>query len=415
MMTVFRYKAVEPASKKTHEGTIEATSLRHAREQLRNQGLVVQMVSQVNQRRQVQALKDVASTRQRSWLKRLLFRVTLKDLHLFCQQLSMLLEAGLPLIGALFILEQQTMNPTFVAIVQHLRNSIVTGQTLTTAMIGCDGVFNRLFIAMVQAGEKSGRLPESFAALEQILGRYIGLMGKLVSAMLYPLLTLAVMILVAIGMLIFVIPQLEGVLVKQGKELPLVTQSLIWVSQGIRNFWPLVLIGGAVGLWSFGHFAKHQGKELVAYVILKIPVVGKLICDLNASRFAMVVGNLLKSGVPIQEALRLSEAVVSNYLMQQAIVEANKIVLQGGKPSRALEDSKVFPLFLSKMFAVGEETGAIDTMLLKAAEFMDKEIELTLNTLAELVQPVMTIVISGLMLYFVLAIYVPIFSLSKPS
>jgi general secretion pathway protein F len=412
-MGVFKYKAIEPGSKKVQEGVLEAGSLKHAREQLRNQGLVVQLVNEVAQRRKQQSLLGSSSTKGRSFLQKMFQPVGVKDLHLFCQQMSMLLMAGLPLIECLFILEQQTTNTTFASVLQQLRNSIVTGQSLTTALINTNGVFNRLFIAMIQAGEKSGRLAESFASLEVILNRYLSLKGKLISAVTYPTITLLVMVVVAVGMVIFVIPQLEGVLEKQGKELPWITQSLLLLSKFIRYYYGIIIVGLVGGIWSLLHFSKHQGKALFAYLVLNTPVIGKLIRDLNASRFALVVGNLLRSGVPIQEALRLSEAIVSNYLMQQAIQEANRIVLQGGKPSRSLEDSRVFPLFISKMMAVGEETGAIDTMLLKAAEFMDKEVELALNTLAELVQPVMTIIISILMLYFVLAIYVPIFNLSK--
>ena len=357
MMPVFAYKALETETKRVVEGNIEAIDLRHAKQLLRNQGKMVQKLDKIQQRRGNAASFGFTSINGVGGVGRLKVLLgqqpSLKHVYMFTQQMGTLLGSGIPLVETLYLIEQQTVHVGFRQLLQQIRADVINGYTFSGALIRCKGTFSRLFIAMVKAGEQTGDLSRVFLRLEQLIKTQIGLRNKITGALIMPTMTLLVISAVLVIMLIFVVPQFEQMFDSRGADLPFITITLLTASKTLQNFWWLILIGLFVlGAW-FNVFRQGIGKPLVDSTLL------------------------------------------------------------GSSASRPLEESNVFPMLVTKMLAIGEQTGEMEVMLNKAAQFLESEIDIGITLLTEMVQPLITIVLGVLLLYVVLAIYLPIFALNK--
>jgi type IV pilus assembly protein PilC len=408
-MAVFTYTAIDPASNKTLEGKIEALNLREAKEILRNQGQIPTKIEQDEQGMTVEeALQKVPIIGEL-----LSPKVTLKEINLMTQQMYTLLNAGIPLIEGLFLLEQQATNRALKSVLKKIRADVIAGDSFSAALSKFPKQFSRLYISMIRSGEVSGELELVCQRLATLIEKMMALQGKIQSAMVYPAFTVLVIIGVIIVIMVVVVPQFQTMFASYNNALPLPTQILIDCSNFTLNFWWAILVALVTfGLW-FNAFRLGKGKPLVDQWLLTIPLIGDLFRKVYVSRFVRTLATVVGAGVSLTEGLVTAAATVDNYVLRAAFDKARESLLQGGTLARPLEQTNAFPVMVVKMIAIAEETGRMEEMLNKSADFLDVEVDRAVDTLTTLIEPIMIIVLGGILLGVALALYIPLFDMSK--
>ncbi|MGJ7442083.1 type II secretion system F family protein [Aquipuribacter sp. MA13-6] len=338
--------------------------------------------------------------------------VGLKDLAVMSRQFATMINSGLSLLRALTILADQTENKKLATTLGEVRSEVETGQSLSGALAKHPQIFPPLMINMIRAGEVGGFLD---AVLLQIAENYeaeVKLRNKVKSAMTYPVVVFTMAILAVVGMLLFIVPIFEEMFAGLGGELPAPTKVLVWLSGVLRLGAPVlvVLIVVMVVVWQK---IKHQKRvhAIVDPLYLKAPVFGGLVQKIALSRFARNLGTMISSGVPILQALDIVADTTGNVVLTKAIHEVQDSVRQGESLAGPLANHPVFPSMVVQMLAVGEDTGAMDTMLHKISEFYDQEVEATTEALTSLIEPLMIAVLGALIGGMIVALYMPIFSI----
>lgn len=408
-MAVFVYSAIDPDRNRTVEGKLEAQNLREAKEILRTQG---HMPTRIERDEQGMTVEELI---QRLPLLSALLTppVGLKDINLFTQQLYTLLNAGVPLIEGLFMLEQQSESRTLKDIIKKVRTDVIAGDSFSAAIAKYPKQFSRLYVSMIRAGEISGEMEQVCKRMCLLLEKMMALQGRLQGAMVYPAFTVLVIIGVIAVIMIVVVPQFQMLFANYNAELPLPTRILIESSHFTTNFWWAILIGaGTFGFW-FQVFRTGQGKPLVDQWLLTIPLIGDLFRKVYVSRFVRTLATMVGSGISLTEGLMTAGATVDNYVLRVAFDRARESVLQGGTLTKPLEQTGIFPVMVVKMIAIAEETGRMEDMLHKSADFLDLEVDRAVDTLTTLIEPIMIIVLGGLLLGVALALYIPLFDMSK--
>jgi type IV pilus assembly protein PilC len=267
---------------------------------------------------------------------------------------------------------------------------------------------------MVRAGETGGSLDSTLTALAEMIEREVRLRGKIKSAMTYPVAVVALVILIMSAMLLFVVPQFEAIFSQLGGSLPLPTRALLWMSETFKSLWYVVL-GGAIGArFFFRRYKKtDKGREVVDGLKLRAPVFGSLFHKTALSRFSSTLAMLMKSGVPILQALEIVSDTVNNKIIGKAITEVQLSVRDGESIAKPLTKFPIFPPMVVQMISVGEETGQVDNMLEKIAEFYDQEVEAAVDSLTSLIEPILIAVIGGCVGAAVVALYMPMFNIIK--
>ncbi|HEY0561048.1 MAG TPA: type II secretion system F family protein [Frankiaceae bacterium] len=337
-------------------------------------------------------------------------RVKLKDLAVFSRQFATMIDSGLSLLRALSILCDQTESKELARVLGEVRKDVETGSPLSTAMGQHPKVFPPLMVNMTRAGEVGGFLD---AVMLQIAKNYeaeVRLRGKIKSAMTYPVVVLVMALLMCVGMLLFVVPTFSKMFKDLGGTLPLPTRVLVALSDGLRLGAPaLVVLLVALAVT----YAKVKRKDSVRAVVdpmkLKVPVFGNLFRKIALSRFARNLGTMTSSGVPILQSLDIVADTTGNVVLARAIRDVQESVRTGESLSKPLEQHPVFPPMVVQMMAVGEDTGALDQMLLKISEFYDQEVEATTEQLTALIEPIMIGLLGGIVGAMVVALYMPIF------
>ena len=339
-------------------------------------------------------------------------KVGLKDLAVFARQFATMINSGLSLLRALTILTDQTENKELARVLGEVRNDIETGSSLSVAMAKHTAVFPPLMVNMCRAGEVGGFLD---MVLLQIADNYeaeVKLRGKVKAAMTYPVVVFIIAVLAVVGMLLFIVPVFVGLFADVGSELPAPTRLLVFLSGLMRYLAPL----GVVALIAFAvTWPKVKLRPEVRNVLdplkLKIPVFGSLFRKIALARFARNLGTMMKSGVPILQSLDIVSSTTGNVVLERAVRDVQDSVRQGESLAQPLSGHSVFPPMVVQMMAVGEDTGALDTMLHKIAEFYDQEVEATTEALTALIEPLMIVVIGAIIGAMIVALYMPIFSL----
>jgi type IV pilus assembly protein PilC len=403
-MPVFAYKALTAGTYATVDARLEAKDLRHAKQQIRDMGLLVQKLEQIQDQRTEEALKKFA----------LRFSLGLpeKQLLVFTQQLAVVLEAGIPLIEALFILEQQTTNPKLQQILAEVRQEVMNGKLFSEAMAQT-GDFDRLFITMLKTGESTGELDNALFALYDLRDKAFKLRARVKKAMTMPAIAALIIVGVIIIMLTFVIPQFQEFFTNQKQELPLITTLMITISKIVCTYWwgvILAMVGGA--LW-FNTYRQGVGKPKVDRLIIQLPFVGGLVKRVYTLRFISTLNTLLSGGIILSEALDRAAGTIPNVDFQTAFASAKETLMKGGAISKTLEKEGLFPPMVTKMMAIGEQTGEFEKMLNKAIGFMEDEVDAAMHAMTEMIQPLMTVVGGGIILFMFAAIYLPIFQIAK--
>jgi type IV pilus assembly protein PilC len=341
-------------------------------------------------------------------------RVKLKELSIFCRQFATMVNSGLPILRSLAILADQTDSEELRKVVTAVRVDVEQGASLSIAMAKHPKAFNDLFIAMVKSGEAGGVLDDVLLSLADMIEKEVKLRSKIKSAMTYPIAVLGLVILIMAAMLLFVVPQFKGIYAQLGGSLPMPTQVLLTMSDAVKGYWYIVGAVVAIAVFLFRRYKRTEaGRAQMDAVKLKVPVFGSLFHKTALSRFSSTLGMLLKSGVPILQALDIVSDTVNNKVISKAVQATQNSVRQGESIAKPLGKFPVFPSMVVQMLAVGEETGQVDMMLAKVAEFYNAEVEAQVDALTSLIEPLLIAVIGGCVGAAVVALYMPMFNIIK--
>jgi type IV pilus assembly protein PilC len=339
-------------------------------------------------------------------------RVKLKDLAVFCRQFATMVNSGLPILRALAILSEQTPSKELAKILVQVRTDVEQGSSLSGALARHPKAFNDLFVAMVRAGETGGVLDDVLLDIAETIENEVELRRRIKSAMTYPAVVVVLVVLIMAAMLLFVVPQFEAIYASLGGSLPLPTRILLGASKLVRTFWWVVVLLAIAGRYGFRRYkATPQGRVQVDQMKIRVPVFGPLFHKVALARFASTFGMLLKSGVPILQAMDIVKETVNNQVIARAVDDVKGSVREGESIAKPLGKHGVFPPMVVQMLAVGEETGAVDTMLEKVAQFYNSEVEATVDALTSLIEPLLIAVIGGAVGAAVIALYMPMFNI----
>lgn len=339
-------------------------------------------------------------------------RVKLKDLAVFSRQFATMVNAGLPILRALSILETQTESKRLKESLNGVRLDIEHGSSLSAAMGRHPKVFNNLFVAMVKSGEAGGVLDQVLIRLADNIEREVSLRHRIRSAMTYPIVVLGFVMLIMAAMLLFIVPQFKSIYATLGGELPTPTKLLLAVSNLLRTKILIIAPLLILTIVAIRRFKKtERGQALWDRLKLRIPIFGSLFRKTALARFARVLGVMTRSGVPILQSLEVVSDTVGNSLMSAAVLDVQQAVKQGESLAKPLARHRIFPPMVVQMLSVGEETGALDTMLEKVAEFYDDEVTAAVDSLTSIIEPLMIFVVGGAVGVSVIALYMPMFNI----
>lgn len=340
-------------------------------------------------------------------------RVKEEDIIIFARQFSTMIDAGLPIIQCLEILQAQQDNTTFKKMLKNIKESVESGQTLAEALKKFPDQFDNLFVNMIAAGEAGGILDVILRRLSAYLEKAARLKRQVKGAMTYPIVTMLIAVVVVGVILVFVIPVFEEMFADFGKALPAPTQVVVGMSRFVKS--NILFIIGFVFLFMFAFrrfYKTEKGRALVDSFILKLPVFGILIRKVAVARFTRTMGTMLASGVAILEALDVVAKTAGNKTIEKAIYTVRSAIAEGQTIADPLSETGVFPQMVCSMIAVGESTGAIDAMMEKIADFYEEEVDQAVDNLTALIEPFMLVFLGTVIGGLVISMYLPIFQLA---
>lgn len=333
-----------------------------------------------------------------------------KEVAVFCRQMSIMVNAGLPLVTAVGILIEQTYNPVLKKALQDIYQQIQGGDTFSSAVKQYDNIFPQIMIHMITAGEVGGVLDDVMNRLSVHLEKDYKMREKIKSAMTYPIVVISLAVLVVIFILTFVMPTFMTMFTQMNSELPLPTQILLGVSGFFQNYWWLVIIGLVASVFGLAQLYKVPRYQLLAdSMILRMPVFGMLVRKVSIAKFSRTLGTLLHGGVPIITALDVVKNITGNMELVNALSTAQSDVRDGFTLSDTLKSSQVFTPMVVQMIAVGEETGQMDTMLEKIADFYEDDVDDVVSRLSSLLEPMMIVILGIIIGAIVISIALPMF------
>lgn len=404
-MPVFEYVALNSSGKKV-KGTLEADSIRTARQKLRGQNVFPTEIKEGLE----------AANNKTQDVKRFLKgdRVSLKELTLATRLLATLLNAGLPLVGALLALSDQVESSVLKRIIVDIKERVEQGTSLAKALGSYQKVFPRLYINMVTSGEASGTLDTVLENLSEYYEAQIELRRKIFSALTYPTLMFAFCTLVVIGLVTFVVPGIVEIFVKQKIELPLPTRAVMGLSHFITGYWWLILAAiFTISTTIKRYYSSDAGRATVDRLALTLPLYASMYKKIATARIASTLGTLLSGGVELLTALDIVKNIVGNVHMRRALEDARDGVREGRSLAKELSKSGYFPSLLSQMVAIGEQSGKLESMLSKASKTFTGEVNSAISGLTSLIEPVMIIVLGGVVFSIVIAILLPMTKLMQ--
>jgi type IV pilus assembly protein PilC len=386
---------------------VTADSPGEARTALREKGLFVQELTEDR------GLVDRLSNLDMKDLQTALTSVTVKDKAIFSRQFAVLINAGVALVRGLGVLSDQCPNPKLKKALQEISGDVQQGTNLSDSMRKHPNCFDGLYVAMVQAGEVGGVLDEVMNRLAKLLEDVARLQNQIKSAMTYPVAVGIIAVTIFLGMCIFLLPIFENIFIELNAPLPAFTAFMIGISRFLRSFYVIFLVGAIVVLaYAYRQYYKTRvGRETMDRFFLKMPLFGDLIQKTATARFCRTFGALSRSGVPILTSLEIVRDTAGNQVIANAVDEARKEVQTGGQISLALQREQVFPVMAIQMISIGEETGEIDTMLMKVADFYEDEVEQAVKALTSIMEPIMIVVLGGMVGSILIAMYLPIFGI----
>jgi type IV pilus assembly protein PilC len=339
-------------------------------------------------------------------------KISMRDIVIFTRQFSTMINAGLPLVQALDILAKQSENPALKDVTNAVVYDVESGNTVADALRKHPNAFTDLYVNMVAAGEAGGILDTILMRLATFMEKNDALVRKVKGAMIYPGVIMSVAGVAIVVLLIFVIPVFEKMFGDVGLALPLPTRVVIGMSKFLTHYWWMLIIGGFVGSSSFKkYYASNDGKLVIDRMMLKAPILGDVLRKSSVSRFTRTLGTLIGSGVSILDGLEITAKTSGNRVIQDAIMASRASIAGGETISAPLQKSQVFPPMVISMIAVGEQTGGLDEMLSKIADFYDEEVDAAVSNLLSMMEPVMIVFLGVVVGGMVVAMYLPIFDM----
>lgn len=397
---LFTYKAKD-SSGRIVSGELDAADQRAATDRLRAMKLALLAIDEVKEESILARLNPFRA------------RVKNKEVVIFSRQLSTLVSAGVPLVQGLGILEAQA-SPLFKPVVAAIKADIESGLGIADAMKKHPQVFSTLYVSMIRAGEVGGILDVILERLSAYLEQAEALKAKIKSSMMYPAVLCSVSVVVTVFLLVFVIPTFKNIFAGFGAELPLPTRIVIGISDGLKANALYIL---PLPVLLFVAYQKYRataaGAERIDSLMLKLPVFGELLKKVAIAKFTRTLGTLIKSGVPILQGLDTVAATAGNVVIEKVVLSCRESVKEGGKLAEPLRKSGVFPDMVVQMIGVGEETGALDTMLIRIADFYDQEVDTAVKGLTSMLEPLVIVVLGVVIGTIVIAMFLPMFELGN--
>jgi type IV pilus assembly protein PilC len=395
----YRYSAMDTSGRNVN-GTLEADSLELVRAKLADLSYHILTIRETRGRAGFQ-----------DWFTGIQ-RVKLRDLVMFSRQFATMIDAGLSVVKCLDILQKQTRNPKMKDVIGEIKRDVGGGMSLTEALQKHPRIFSPLYVNMIRSAEAAGILDQVLDRLSTFLEKEQETRNKIKSAMTYPAVVFCFALLMLVALLFFVLPKFKGIFETMGLELPLTTRLLLNSSEYMRTYWyiALVVLAGTVVLVKT--LARtEKGKHAIDAAKLRLPVFGDLILKTSVSRFARTFGTLISSGVPVLRALEIVADTAGNRVISDTVLRARASIKEGEKISTPLFGSKIFPVMVTQMIAVGEETGRLDQMLVKVSNFYDEEVDSTLKSLTSLIEPLMIVGLGFIVGFIAVSVISPIYSL----
>jgi general secretion pathway protein F len=399
----FEYTAVDAAGRE-RKGVLEGDTARQVRQLLRDQALLPVEVNEVSQTEKKESKAKFSVGRG----------VSASDLSLLTRQIATLVRSGLPLEESLAAVSEQTEKPRVRNIVMGVRAKVMEGHTLADGLSDFPAVFDELYIATVAAGEQSGHLDTVLERLADYTENREQLRSRTMNAMLYPVLLFIVCISIVALLLTFVVPKIVKQFENSKAELPMLTQVLIGISDFLRDWGVLLIAGLILAGYAFKRWLRDPAaRRRFHSLLLRLPLVGKVVRGSNTARFSRTFSTLTSSAVPVLEALRISGEVVTNLPMRDAVQDAANRVREGAPIGKSLGNTKIFPPMMIHLISSGESSGELETMLDRAATNQEREMDSILSTAVGLLGPLMILFMGGMVLIIVLAMLLPIFQLNQ--
>lgn len=398
-MPVYVWKGVDRRGKK-HSGELDAASPAIARQFLTRRGIEIKSLKAKP--------KDLSE-----YLPFLKTRVKESELVVFVRQFATMIDAGLPLVQCLEILQAQQENKTLQGIIAQIKKDVEEGATFSDAVRKHPKTFDNLFASLVAAGEAGGILDVILNRLAAYMEKIAKLKKKVKGALTYPVIVVFIAVLVIAVILIYVIPVFAGLFKDAGVPLPALTQFVISASDFVSRYFHWMILGIVIIIYAIKNArSKPRGRMVTDRLLLRLPVFGMLLRKVAIARFARTLSTMLASGVPILNALDIVATTAGNMVIEQAIRESRSAISQGRPVAEPLQETKVFPLMVTQMIAVGETTGALDTMLSKVADFFEEEVDVAVDALTSLLEPMLIVFLGITIGGLLIAMYLPIFQIA---
>jgi type IV pilus assembly protein PilC len=398
-MASYTYRALDTQGEIVQDKTEGSGTMAVAHE-LRQQGLLV-----IDVKEQGAGQTDILAPFK---------RIKLDDLVVFSRQLATMINAGLPIVRALYVLSEQTENPKLKDVVVAVRKDVEAGSSLSEALEKHPEVFSRLYVEMVKAGEIGGILDGVLLRLADQLERDQDLRRKIKSAMTYPIVVLILAFLAASFMLIFIVPIFAKMFQELGGTLPLPTRICMLISNILTSFWGVLVYAGIAlaGVMFLRWKKSESGRKVWGRAVLRIPAkIGDVVKKATLARFARTLATLSAAGVPILQSIEITATSSGNWVVENALLKSRDAIREGIPIYKPLETEPVFPPMVTRMIAVGEETGDIDGMLTKIAEFYESEVDAAVKALTSIIEPLMIVVVGGIVGAIVISMYLPMFEI----
>ena len=398
-MAAFTYSAIN-ASGLELSGELHAPDLAGAREQLRIRGLLANRL-------------DELPASGEEGAKNVFKKVKPKTLQIFSRQFATMIEAGLNVVSSLVILEEQTDDPYFALVIREIRADVEGGLLLSQALSRHPKIFTRLYVAMVEAGEAAGILDTVLDRVALQIEKETQIKRRVKGAMMYPTMVMIFATLVLIGLLMFLVPVFVNIFAQLNGQLPTLTQWVVKASDQLRHHWFIIfpVFGGTI--WGIRRFKKTEpGRQLWDRIKLKIPMkIGDVVLKVTMARFSRTLSTLVAAGVDIIKALEITGQTAGNWVVEEALADVRQKVHQGVPIAQPLIENPVFPPMVSQMVKIGEETGELEKMLGKIADFYEDEVDTSIASLTSIIEPLMMMGVGAIIGVIVIAMYLPMFKL----
>ncbi len=397
-MAAFAYSAINSRGAES-AGQITAADVNAARELLRQKGLRPVSLSEVG------AARSAAKAKKKS--------VKMRSLQVFSRQFATMIDAGLSVVASLVILEQQTDDKNLAAVIREVRSDVEGGMLLSQAMARHPNAFDRLYIAMIEAGEAAGILDTVLDRVAIQIEKEMKIRRRVKGAMIYPLVVLTFAILTLIGMLMFLVPVFQNIFADLGGDLPTLTKGVVAASDVVRGYWFILFPAMGLSVWGFLRWKKTpSGRQVWDRFKLRVPAgIGKVVLKVTMARFSRTLATLVAAGVDIIKALEISGTTAGNWVVESALAEVRAKVHQGVPIAEPLIENPVFPPLVSQMVKIGEETGELEKMLDKIADFYEDEVDTSIASLTSIIEPLMMMGVGLIIGIIVIAMYLPMFKL----